>query len=114
MPIPIRDHRIPVATAKAMTQRYRNSVPKGSFLAGLFGSEAFQALLAQPGCAGIRVYLGRHEDGAINMVLVGTDAEGRDLVPGNPGLGENDGGETMQDGYPCPIYCDDSSPLAVD
>ena len=114
MPIPPKDHRIPVAAAKAMTWRYRNSVPKGSFLAGLFSAEAFQTLLAQPGCSGIRVYLGRHEDGTMNLVLVGTDTEGRDLVPGNPGLGENDGGEIMQDSYPCPPFCDDSSPLETD
>lgn len=106
---PPRDHRIPLSTAVAMTRRYRASVTPGSFRAGLFPSKVFEDLLAQKGCAAIRIYLGCHEDNALNLVMVAVDAEGRDIVPIGDGLYEE--GEVIQDGVCCPPFCDKGSPL---
>lgn len=130
MPLPPdRDHRTPVATAAAMTRRYRESVPVGTFRAGFFHAGAFQSLLNQRGCRGIRIYLGRHEDGQLNLILVGVDREGRDMLPGRRpsrtatssdpertamSTTEDGGGEAMQDSFPCPTLCDDGSALNSD
>lgn len=132
MPLPPdRDHRTPVATAAAMTRRYRESVPAGTFRAGYFHAGAYTSLLNQRGCRGIRIYLGRHEDGQLNLILVGVDRDGRDMLPGRrdtasqlpKGMAsatletasdEGDGGEAMQDSFPCPPLCDDGSALNGD
>lgn len=132
MPLPPdRDHRTPVATAAAMTRRYRESVPPGTFRAGYFHAGAFTSLLNQRGCRGIRIYLGRHEDGQLNLILVGVDRYGRDMLPGRRTVAVPDtmamrsatadttstgdeGGEAMQDSFPCPTLCDDESPLNGD
>lgn len=132
MPLPPdRDHRTPVPTAAAMTRRYRESVPADTFRAGFFHAGAFTSLLNQRGCRGIRIYLGRHEDGQLNLILVGVDRYGRDMLPGRrdsatplpKGMeratmeatsGGDEGGEAMQDSFPCPPLCDDDSPLNGD
>ena len=75
-------HRIPLDKAAAMTARYRNSVPTGSTLAGMFPAGVFRALLAQPGCTGLRIYLAKKEEttgageSATDLILVGCDAKG--------------------------------------
>lgn len=132
MPLPPdRDHRTPVDEAKAMTRRYRDSVPKGTFRAGYFHMGAFMSLLNQRGCRGIRIYLGRHENGSLNLIMVGVDGRGRDMLPGRRDArrsdpmpmgggamasaeGGDEGGEAMQDSFPCPTLCDDDSPLNGD
>lgn len=123
MPLaPARDHRFPVADAIAMTKRYRESVPKGTFRAGYFHTEAFTTLLNQRGCRGIRIYLGRHEDGTLNLIMVGVNRHGNDMVRTTVtsgdvvalSEGDDDGGEVMQDSFPCPTLCPDGSPLGGD
>jgi len=108
---PPRNHKIPLAAAVAMTKRYRASVKPGAFRAGLFPCKEFEDLMAQKGCAGIRIYLGCHEDDALSLIMVGVNAEGQDMVAGVAGLTENEGGEVVQDSIPCPPFCNDGSPL---
>jgi len=97
------DHAITLEDARAMLQRWtsgRTSLP-GDPSAEFFGREALQRILAQPGCVGLRIYHGRNPKNQHALVLVGTDAAGRDLVAG--GIAES--------GLPCPIWCDDTSAL---
>lgn len=110
MPLPpARNHKIPLAAAVAMTKRYRASAKPGAFRAGFFPSKEFTDLLAQNGCAGIRIYLGCHEDDAVSLIMVAVDAEGRDMVPGSDGLYQE--GEVVQDTIECPPFCAEGSPL---
>lgn len=44
------------------------------------GKNILQAILDQPGCAGIRFYNGINEKGQKTLVYVGMDAEGKDLI----------------------------------
>lgn len=108
-PLPSRDHRIPLSAAVAMTRRYRASARPGAFRAGCFPSKVFENLLAQKGCAGIRIYLGCHEDDALSLVMVAVDADGRDIVPGSDGKYQE--GAVVQDTIECPPFCDGGSPL---
>lgn len=96
-----QDHRITLAEAAALTRRHRERAGGKGPRAFAFGREALDALLAQAGCAGLRVYLGRGEDGDTAVVLVGMDATGADLTDG----------EVLDRSWPCPPYCPGSSAL---
>lgn len=102
MPLPPpRDHKIPLNEAATLTRRYRDSVPAGSTIAGMYHRAAIDALLAQRGCAGVRIYYGRDANGELTTVLVGVDAEGNDMTAG----------EVLDFHFPCPPICSAAGPL---
>jgi len=95
---PPRNHKITVGEARAlMARRPRGLTTSG----GHFPREAYEAILNQPGCAGIRFYYGANTDGSPAIVLVGIDASGADMTAG----------EIIDTHYPCPPFCDDGSEL---
>ena len=97
---PKKDHRISLAEASELTRGHRKAqpnVPHGGF----FHREAFESLLGQKGCAGIRIYRAQGAQGTHHFVLVGVDGEGKDMT----------GDGCMEKCYPCPPYCDEASPL---
>ena len=97
---PKKDHRIALADAAELTRGHRSAngaEPKGH----LFHREALDTILAQPGCSAVRIYRGRGKGGEHHLVLVGVDAQGKDMVSG----------AVMERCDPCPPYCDESSPL---
>jgi hypothetical protein len=101
MPMPpSRDHRIPLEAAAALTRRFRKTEP-AAIRAGMFPRAVFEKLLAQAGCAGIRIYNGREVDGKSTLVLVGVDADGDDMTTG----------ELAQFWFPCPPFCSIGSAL---
>ena len=77
---------IPLAEAAEWTANYRKQTPDPDVArAHVFGRNILQKLLAQKRCVGIRMYYGLkpadNEEGYIKqLVLVGVDAEGNDLV----------------------------------
>lgn len=68
---------ISLETAAAITKKYRDENPDG-VQSAFYGREMLEALLAQPGSMGIRVYYGLNEDGSQELVLVSSDAEEND------------------------------------
>jgi hypothetical protein len=101
MPLPEkRDHKISLTEAADLTKRHKKDHPKVDH-GGFFHREAFDAILKQPGCAGIRIYRGKAEKGTHHFVMVGVDGEGSDMVQG----------EVMEKCQPCPPFCDAKSPL---
>ena len=104
MPISNLDaHRISLQVAMAMTKRYRRQAGRGAVRSFWFPREVFEALLAQPGCEGIRLYCAQTTIGNADLVLVGTDARGADFTSG----------EVMDMSLPCPPFCP-SAPRALD
>lgn len=102
MPLPDkRDHRITLAEASDLTKRFRKEHAKEDH-GGFFHREAFETLLQQPGCAGIRIYRGKAEKGSHHFVMVGVDEEGADMLKE---------GHVMERCQPCPPYCDATSAL---
>jgi hypothetical protein len=91
-----RDHRITRAQAKQMCKNHKDADKgKSKLKAGAFTREIIDEILAQAGCAGLRIYLGRTDAGEETLMLVGTDADGNDLANG-----------TIADHlYPCPPFC---------
>jgi hypothetical protein len=59
-----------------------------------FGKEKIQQIIDQPGCIGLRIYNGV-ESGSKNMIFVGVDITGNDLV----------NGLILDYGRPCPNEC---------
>lgn len=101
MPLPEkRDHKISLAEATDLVKRHKKDDPKIDH-GGFFHREAFEMLLAQPGCHGIRIYRGKAEKGSHHFVMVGVDQEGNDMTSGG----------VMERCYPCPPFCDESSAL---
>ncbi|HET7042940.1 MAG TPA: hypothetical protein VFI13_13055 [Gemmatimonadales bacterium] len=98
---PKRDHRITLAEAIEMTTAHRAAAGSDAAKGGMWPREVFEALLAQPGCAGLRMYHGRLKDGTANMVMVAVDANGSDLTSAT----------IMEQFFPCPPWCDTASPL---
>lgn len=101
---PERNHKVSLAAAAALTKGYRDVAPKGSPLASLFPREVFERLLAQPGCAGIRIYHGRNDRREHELLLVGVDQAGDDMTTG----------ELFDFGMPCPPYCGGETILSGD
>lgn len=94
-----RDHAITWVEAKALIDRHRTQPGVSSATAGAFGG-AFkkadvQAVLQQTGCTHLRVYYGRNADGTPALVLMGIDADRKDMT----------GGTVLDNHYPCPPWC---------
>jgi len=68
---------------------------------GHFPRAAIDEILAQPGCTGLRFYFGTKPDGSTTLVFVGIDGAERDMADG----------VIVEDYYPCPPFCDATSPL---
>jgi hypothetical protein len=71
---------------------------------GSFNRGIFDKILAQPGCEKIKLYWAQEKNGKFTVVLVGVDAEGKDMVNG-----------TIAEAIaPCPPWCDRTSPFIME
>lgn len=91
---------IPLATAAQMTADYRAHNP-GTTQGTFFGKDVLNAMLAQPGCMGLRMYFALDALGNQTLVLTGADAAENDMVTGI----------VADFSTPCPPYCSTPNPL---
>jgi len=93
--------QITLAQGAAMTARHRAEKPN-ALKARLFGKECIEKLLNQDGgaCKGIRMYFAMNEQNEQELVLVGVDAEGNDMLD-----------IIMDMSLPCPKSCSSPNPL---
>jgi hypothetical protein len=106
---PKSDHKISLDAAVKAVSRHRAAHRAAAAAVGAqpsgpygFHAEAFQRILRQPGCVGIRVYPSMYEDGRQSLVLVGVDEKGNDMTSG----------ELSNEPWECPPICPPSdSPL---
>jgi len=89
---PEGDHKVTITEARDLVDRRRRVAEQS---AGAFKREAFERILCQTGCAGIRIYYGMHPDGQPALVLVGVDESGEEMLDG--ALAEKNS--------PCPPFC---------
>jgi hypothetical protein len=111
------NHAISLEQAIEMTARYREQKEKilnPEFLernilplAESFDRAAFEKLLSQPGCTGLRLYYGLNEEGQLRAIFVGINEKEEDILPGS-GTGDE---IIVEDGMVCPPICAPSSPL---
>jgi hypothetical protein len=101
MPFEPRNHRISLEAAAAQTRRYRESAGPAAAKGGAFRREAFDEILKQPGCTGIRFYYGVDDKGERSLVLVGVGSDDNDMVKG----------ALMDIIFTCPPFCGDGNNL---
>ena len=95
------DHSITLEDAGKLTKNYRENSPKGVILGGFFGKDTLLDILNQKECVGIRYYYGQKDDGTPVLVLVGANADEKDL----------DNGIIAEISTPCPPYCGEQNAL---
>lgn len=113
---------ITLQQAIQMTSGYRSK--KEKILAGeyknknilpvceTFGRTAFDTVLAQQGCVGLRVYFGMDESNKVKAIIVGVNSKNEDILPSGTQVKLSAEGDTIiEDGVRCPEYCPPTSPL---
>ena len=120
------NHKISLNDAKKFTAGYR--AEKAEFMTpdkikekeakkgGFFGKDDLIELLNQKGCIGMRYYYGRNDDGSKNLVLVGVDEKGNDILPSSEkadfaAKNAEEGGIILERGLPCPPFCSNNGGL---
>lgn len=100
---------IDLATAKKWAANYRASLKDpNDTRAHFFGTDIIEKILNEnPDCVGIRIYYGIDDAGKKQLMLVGTDSKGENLLPPeSAGSRDGGGGNTIADAsLPCPTYC---------
>lgn len=99
---------IPLATAKEWTANYRKTIKPGDTLAHYFGGNIIHKVLKETGCVGIRVYYAIDNKGQKQLLIVGVDENGDNLLPAkNVASGEEDPDDNIivDLSTPCPDFC---------
>ena len=97
----LEDHTIALDDAADLTRNYRKSAGKGAIKGGFFGRAALEQVLSQEGVVGIRYYYAQENNGRPVLILVGVDANGKDIVDGF----------MAERAMPCPPFCSPFNPL---
>jgi hypothetical protein len=89
------NHTVTLEQAVKYVENFKSFPTAPSIKGGYIGSSAFEKILSQPGCAGIRYYYAKKDDGTHTIVLVGVDGSGNDLM----------NGIFVDESIPCPPFC---------
>lgn len=76
------DHTITVEEAGTLTRNYRMAAGRGAVKGRYFSRSGIEQLLMQEDVVGIRYYYAKDSEGRQQMVLVGVDANGKDMTEG--------------------------------
>jgi hypothetical protein len=95
------NHTITLEQASKYIQNFTFSPSAPTTKGGLFARSAFDKILSQPGCIGIRYYYAKKDDGTATIVLVGVDNAGNDMTMG----------PLSDESFPCPPFCGAPSQL---
>jgi hypothetical protein len=97
---------ITLETANRWTANYRRE-NQNDTEAHFFGNEIIKQILAEEGAVGIRMYYSIDDNGRKQILLVGTDAKGEDLMPSSSSNAKTEGDTNVvvDASYPCPGYC---------
>jgi hypothetical protein len=112
---------ISLQAAAAMTALYRNHREdilqpsyRGANILPICESSdrsAFDTILSQTGCTGLRIYYGMKEDFTIHVIIVGVNTAGEDMLPPGSLSATETGDEIIENGNRCPDLCPPASPL---
>lgn len=117
-----RKHSISLDDAKKMTKKFREEKDrivkdeyKGKHLipnCESFDRAAFDQLLQREDCKGVRIYYGmKPDDQQIHAIVVGFDAEGKDILPVEGVAMDNTEPIIIEESFPCPSNCPPPSGL---
>jgi len=117
-------HLIPLSQAVAMTKKFRQYIDTvmlpqygGKYLvpkSETFDKNSILDLLNQPGCSSLRIYYGMTDDLNIHAVLIGVDADDKDMVEGVAAMTDNADAVILEEAIRCPDTCPPASPLNTD
>ena len=100
---------IPLATAKRWAANYRATIKPGEHEAHYFGAESINRVLNEDNSVGLRIYYAIDDEGKKQVLLIGVDAEGNNLLPEEGAAAKattEDGGPIIVDqSVPCPPNC---------
>jgi hypothetical protein len=97
------DYTISFDTGADLTKRYRDQMTSGQLKGGFIGRDSMLDLLNQEGCIGFRYYYGLNSNGKQEVVFVGVDTNGNDMI----GTGKI----CIDTALPCPTYCGNNNVL---
>ena len=82
-----------------------------------FERAAFDKILAQDGCVGVRIYYGMDDDLQVSLILIGVDRNGQDIQKTGGNLSKKKDGDISDDpimafsgGLRCPPNCEPPPP----
>jgi hypothetical protein len=102
----MQPNTISLHKAKEWAKLYRQNMPSSDVIAYLIPGLDITELLKQNDLVNFRAYLGYDPEKQMNkLMIVGVDAEGKDLI------NEQDGQYIYDMTSPCPLTCDVTSPL---
>jgi hypothetical protein len=82
------------------------SIMPNDTLAHYFGGDIIRRVLNETGCVGIRIYYAIDDKGKKQVLIVGTDANGDNLLPAQGAAAKADDDPIIVDySYPCPTIC---------
>jgi hypothetical protein len=95
-------HIISLAEAATMTHAFQNAPQfQGLTVACLMDNNAYQQVMTQPGCVGVRTYFALDSSNNLTIVAVGVNSVGNDITSGI----------ILDRAYTCPITCSINSEL---
>lgn len=124
--LPQANHRISLEKARAMKERYQTHKKiilkkdyedkKIMIDCETFNRDAFDSILAQEGCVGVRIYLAMDDALSLRAIIVGVNDKNQDILPSEGSTGTvvtNAGsdvttgtsGYIAEDGVICPPEC---------
>ena len=117
-----KSHSISLEQAKKMTGKFKANKDKivkpehhGKHLlpdCESFDRTAFDELLRREDCKGVRIYYGmKDEDLQLHAVIVGYDADGKDILPQEGQAMDSTTAIIVEQGSVCPPDCPPPSPL---
>lgn len=120
------NHFITLEKAKEMTAKFRSErdailIPELReqnilSICETFDRGAFDTVLAETGCLGLRVYFGMTPELKVRVIVVGVNANNEDILPAenlsrvqasSEEGGDDDEGHIIEEGAPCPDICPD-------
>jgi hypothetical protein len=92
--------------SKQWIANYASRYPQG-LIAHFFGFQIINQILNETDCIGIRMYYALNDSGVQQILLVGVNSKGENILPLSDSGGKvMDGGNTVADAsFPCPTYC---------
>ncbi len=97
--------RIDLSTARTWAKNFRDANPGPMVVKShYYGRDTLDQILAQPGCTGIRVYYAINDNRERDLLVVGVDNKGNNMLPASAGLAPGDM-SIMDNSYPCPPIC---------
>ncbi len=92
------------AVSKQWMTNYTSQNPS-SLIAHFFGFAILNKIMNQTDCIGIRMYYALNDSGIQQVLLVGVNSNGENILPTSTGGRTADDGTIGDMSFPCPTYC---------